>query len=497
MHKQHGRQFRLARGLVASAVLVAASGGLATATAAASAGRATPTCTDSWIGTASTGQWTDASNWSTGKVPGPADDVCIITKGFADALATASIKVRSLQLGNEDGIDLTGSQSNPLTLTVATSVQLTRQFSEIRLTSASIDAAQIDNSGAIFTSGTCDLTSPDIAFAGAGRLDAEAGTTTLSSLSQLSNGTLTGVHISTPFPTSSAIVVLPGDITQLKSGEIDLGSNSVIEDPAGHNALTGLTSIGAHGTLAANTNLTLSAGLTVSGNLDEDGTLALGGPLSVQAPGNVLTDSGMVLNTSQVTIGRKAGLLGDGTITGNLVNDGELVISGGIPALQVNGNYTQSRDGRLFISRPDFAVKGRATLAGFLGLGLFATGPHNSEPVITFGSLSGGFGQHSVGFNLVTKAHEIDASRVPQIAARHTTVAPGATVVVTGGSFDRDSKVALFLDSTSGTPLRTLVPNNGRFADSVTIPASTPAGQHTLIAVGSGSDQATTTITVS
>jgi hypothetical protein len=499
MRKQHGRRAHLALGLAASAVLVIASGGLATAAAGATTGRATSTCTDSWVGKAFTGQWTTASNWSTGQVPGPASDVCIITRSGVEALASASITIHSLQLGNNDGVALTGTQQKPVDLTAATSIQLTGQLSEIRLTSASVNAATIDNSGLIITNGTCGLTSPDIAFGGAGSLQAADGTTTLSSLSQLSNGTLTGVHISTFFTTSTAVVVLPGDVTHLVHSGLQLGANSAIEDPAGQNALTGLTSIDALSSLDEDSNLTLAGGLTDSGELSLDGvTMALGGPLSVQGRGSVSTDGNTVLHTSQVTLGMGAGLVGQGVITGNLVNQGELLPSGiSVPILQVDGNYTQTQSGMLLMSRPHFAVTGRATLAGFLSIGEFDTGPGNSEPVLTFGSLSGGFGQHSVGFSLVTKAHEIDASRVPQIVARHSTVAPGQTVLVAGGSFGNDSKISIFLDSTGGTPLRTLVPSNGHFVDSVTIPASATAGQHTLIAVGSGGDRATATITVS
>jgi hypothetical protein len=39
--------------------------------------------------------------------------------------------------------------------------------------------------------------------------------------------------------------VLPGDISHLVGAHLGIGGNSAIQDPAGHNALTGLTSMDA------------------------------------------------------------------------------------------------------------------------------------------------------------------------------------------------------------------------------------------------------------
>jgi hypothetical protein len=63
---------------------------------AATGAHAAAACTDTWTNPAG-GSWTDASGWSTGQVPGPADDACIAT-GRNDTLVVASgtVTVHSL-----------------------------------------------------------------------------------------------------------------------------------------------------------------------------------------------------------------------------------------------------------------------------------------------------------------------------------------------------------------------------------------------------------------
>lgn len=166
--------------------------------------------------------WTDPKNWSTGRLPGPADDVCITNTGD-DVLTSISISVHSLLLGSDAGIALNGTSSRPLTATVATGITMTPGgISRIDLTLASINAAKInDQGGFIYTDFNCSLTSPDIVFGAGGSLQAANGTTTLTSLPQLSNGTLTGATIHT----DGATVVVPGDITHLVAANVTVGAS--------------------------------------------------------------------------------------------------------------------------------------------------------------------------------------------------------------------------------------------------------------------------------
>jgi hypothetical protein len=450
----------------------------------------------SWVGRAAQPDWTNPQNWSTRKVPGPSDDVCITRTGD-DVLTNVSIKVHSLTLGVDQGIALEGSAAHPLTATVATSVTLTPGLaSRIELIDASINAAQISNrGGTIFSSGTCNLTSPDISFGDGAGLQAANGTTTLSSLAQLSNGTLTG----STFDATGAAIVLPADISHLVAAHIGVGGNSAIKDPAGHNALASLTSIDAQSELADFSGLALTGGLTASGDLSIDGqNLSVAGPLT-QAGGTLSVLDGSVLSATRVTIGAAATLNADqATIAGNLVNDGTAEVGDPAP-VKIAGSYTQAPGASLTeIFGGPLTVTGKATLAGAVSVTDELPQLGDSTAVVSFGSHSGGFTSHSVGIRLVTKPGQIDAVILPQIAASPATVAPGAQLAVNGGSFTLESTVRIFLDQPNGTPLGTTVAGGaGRFAATVTIPAATAAGSHKLIAVGSDGNRAATTIKVS
>jgi hypothetical protein len=491
-----GARAALALAVPAAMVVVSGASALAAAgpAAAAARGAAAPSCTVNWVGRDFPPMWTDPKNWSTGKVPGPADDVCITNTGD-DVLTSISIDVHSLLLGPVAGIAMEGTPSNPLTATVATSVTMTPgAASRIDLTDASINAAQIDDQGGtIFTDGPCNLTSPDVVFGAGGSLQAANGTTTLSSLPQLSNGTLTGATIDTALAT----VVLPSDISHLVNANIGVGAKSEIRDAAGHNALTGLTSIDMQSSLLLAGSLTLPGSLTASGNVNLEGAhLTLGGTFT-QAQGT-LSIANSTVTTSQVTIGAGGTLFdlygGGSTIAGNLVNDGSVEAG----HLQVTGNYTQAPGASLGVGFGVLlAVKGQATLAGSVSAAELFSDPGDTAALITFGSLSGGFTSHSVGIVLTTKPHEIDATITPQIAATPATVAPGQTVTVDGGGFQNSERVRIFLHSVTGRPLATAIAGiRGQFAATFTVPSFTATGTQQIIAVGGLGDQATTTITV-
>jgi hypothetical protein len=501
---------RAALGLAASAALVAASGGTATAaSAAAPAGTGdTPACTDTWVGQALQGQWTDATNWSTGQVPGPASDVCITVDSEMKILTDVSVKVQSLRIGGFDSFDVNGTASHHLTVAVATSITIvptTNNVRSINLTDATISTPRInDQGGIITTTGNCHLTSPDIIFSEAigtqGSLFASNGTTTLSSLSQLNNGTLTGIGI---FASNGATVVLPGDITRMVSAFVNIDANSAIADPAGHNALTGLTSVnGGSLTDASGLKLTASS-FTDAGDVDlTGGTTTIDGPIT--ATGGLELSGDAALKASQVTMSNKAELVSEGTvvITGNLVNDGSVVLNTATSTLKVTGDYTQAAAASLATEIGGLlTVTGTAALAGELSSGEVFPKPGDNATTLRYGSLSGGFTSTVLGIKTTVKPHEIDVVIVPQIEAETMSVAPGQTVLVKGRSFVFGERVKLFLDHTGGTPVSAA--NHPARTDGIVppfvvpIPASATAGVHKLIAVGSDGSRATTTITVS
>ena len=488
---------RLALGLAVPAVLVVAGGGSALAVSGPAAGTAgggsAVTCTVHWVGRANLPDWTTATNWSTGKVPGPADDVCVGTG--VDVLTDVSIQVHSLRLGPEAGIALKGTTSKPLTAAVATFVDMTGPYSRIDLSDASVSAARINDSGggSIYTDGNCALISAHIVFGSGGGVQAANGTTKLSSLAQLSNGTLTGVSLNT----SGAVLVLPGDITHLVAANVGVGANSTIQDTGGHNALTGLASIDTQSSLTADSALSLTGPLNAGGNVTVGPTtLAVGGTLT-QAQGTLSLWAGgpATVSASQVVIGQAASVLANqGTITGNLVNNGSVNVFG----LKVAGSYTQSSTGTLGAALDEpLAVRGQATLAVTVNSGQADPSPGATAPVITFGSVSGNFTSHGLGINLLTKPQKIDVIITPQIASSATTVTSGEQVTVSGASFRLGESVSIFFDHGAGTPLATATAGYfGRFSAPVTIPR-TPAGQHKLLAVGAQGSRAHFTITVS
>jgi hypothetical protein len=487
---------RIALGLAAPAAIVAATGG--SAMAASTVGlhhgpAASSACNVSWVGGGSQPTWTDGKNWSTGKVPGPASNVCITADGV-DVLTSASIDIHSLLLGEEEGIALEGTATSPVTATIATTVNLTPDLiSRIDMTDATIDAAQInDPDGTIFTDGNCALNSPDITFSDGGSLQAANGTTTVEGLSQLNNGRLTNATLFA----DDATVVLPGDITHLVSSSLFVGPDSEIKDQNGDNALAGLTSIDSKSTL------NLYPGETLAGNVVADGAVNLnGGTTTVEGTytqaGGTLSVSGSttVLSAGQVTIDQGGTLsAGQSTIMGNVINDGTADASGS----QIIGDYTQGADGVLDSGfGGPLAVSGQATLAGEASAVEEFPVTGNKSALITFGSLSGNFTSHSLGSRLITKANQIDVVIVPQIAVTPTTVAPGQQVTVNGESFALGDTTDILLNRPSGPLLGQASPSyGGIFSVTVTIPATAKAGTHRLIAIDSGS-QAVATITVS
>jgi len=480
--------------MLLATVAAGASPGLAVAPAAAAThGAAAPSCTVSWVGQAARPLWTAPRNWSTGKVPGASDNVCI-TSANDDVLTPVSITVHSLLLGASEGINLHGTKAKPVTATITTSVTMTQGLSSrIEMTDATIHAAQvISHNGTIFTAGTCNIISPHIVLANHSQLAAFTGTMTLTSLSQLRNGTLTGASISA----SQATVVLPGDVTHLASSTLALGPGAAINDPAGHNALSGLTSVDAGSSLSSASNLTLSgSSFTADGQVRLDGgTLTIRGPFT-QAQGTLDLEPNAVLSASSVTIGQGASFADRGTVAADLVNDGSVAAVG---TAHVSGNYTQAPGASLASGFGKLlAVAGTATLAGSLSAieGTAHTG--DTTQLITFGSVAGNFTGHTLGLQLVTRAHEIDGIQVPQLAISPTAVSPGQTVTVRGGGFTDEAAMRIFLDHASGTPLVTgIVGVAGNFVIPVTIPASVASGPHRLIAVQSDGHRASAPIMV-
>ena len=252
----------LITGLVVPATVIATGSAALAATGTAAA----PSCTVSWVGGGSTTLWTNAQNWSTGQVPGPASDVCMTPFDFVTA--NVPVRIHSLHVGGEMTVIFEGTAAHPSQVHIATTLG---NAGNVELLNAALSVPQMDNGNGVESQGTSVLTSP--AFHNGGTVAALAGRLTLTdSLAQLSNGTLTGGSWDA---LASGTLVLPGDVTSLTSGEISLGAGSAIDDPAHSTALARLGSIGPAATLAlAETSLSLAGSLTANGTSTSAATTA-------------------------------------------------------------------------------------------------------------------------------------------------------------------------------------------------------------------------------
>ena len=202
-------------------------------------------------------------------------------------------------------------------------------------------------------------------------------------------------------------LMLPGKITSLPSGELGIGQNSAIADTGGHGALTGLTSVGPHGSLQVT-----AGALSLAGSLVSSGTLGIGsyaGSAVLNIAGTVTLDAGTLamqqqstLSASTVLVSSGSSLAAAGTIAGDLVNDGSV---GAASQVHVTGNYTQGSRATLqagFTS--ELTVAGDATLAGAL-LAKEAPSPRpgTQATAVTFASLQGGFTSHNLGVKVAVK----------------------------------------------------------------------------------------------
>ncbi len=179
------------------------------------------------------------------------------------------------------------------------------------------------------------------------------------------------------------------------------GANSAFEDFDGSNALAGLTTNSAQG------SLTVAAGntFTAPGDFSNAGALIVGsgGAFStgtadyIQSSGTTTVDG--TLSAANVTLDGGA-LNGTGAIQGNLTNAATILPGDAPGTLTVQGNYTQAAAGALNIDLDgtsqfgQLAVSGTATLDGTLNVSLSNTYTPNSGDsfkILTFASRSGDF----------------------------------------------------------------------------------------------------------
>jgi len=112
-------------------------------------------CSVEWTGNAGDGQWSTAGNWSTHRVPGPTRDVCILTangtSGSVDAIATPSIAVHSIQVGQGVGLAF-GSETVSIATSLTSQGYLTMFGTTLSATSVDMQSGTLVGGGTIESS---------------------------------------------------------------------------------------------------------------------------------------------------------------------------------------------------------------------------------------------------------------------------------------------------------------------------------------------------------
>ena len=101
-------------------------------------------CSVSWTNGTGDGLWSTAGNWSTSQVPGPTDDVCILS-GSADATGLTSISVHSL-LVDGDGLAASfGSGTVPIATSLTVEAPKSAQYaSGVYLSGTTLNCPSVD-----------------------------------------------------------------------------------------------------------------------------------------------------------------------------------------------------------------------------------------------------------------------------------------------------------------------------------------------------------------
>ena len=212
-----------------------------------------------------------------------------------------------------------------------------------------------------------------------------------------------------------------GAVTKGGIGALTLtGANTYT---GGTNVVTG-TLVASSANLPANRNVTLASGSALAFNQTTDGTFGgnITGSGTVQKKGSaVLTltgtstspvdhQAGSLINNGSMgttTVASGALLGGNGTISGNLINNGTVSPGNSPGTITVTGNYTQSSTGNLIIelasasSFDHLAVTGTASLAGALQVNTLG-GFNPLGQTFTFltapGGVTGTFGTFTTNF---------------------------------------------------------------------------------------------------
>jgi hypothetical protein len=361
---------------------------------------------------------------------------------------------------------------------------------ESTLESPHITSSDLAGNGSASSSGTSTVTSPD--FTNTGDVAALEGTLTITDVTQLQGGTLSGGQWDS-FG-KGTVLRLPAGITSLAGGSVGMVNEGQVL-AGSTSALASLQAIGATSTLQVAGNsmpLSISGNLTSAGALDlgdyySGGSLTLGGGYTAQPQSQTTLGVGSNLKATQIDLQTGSGFSAgaQSVIQGNVNNAGSFGVGGA--RVSISGDFTQTASGSLGAGGGfELAISGHANLAGALDAAIAIEPQQGTQTTaLTFASRTGDFTSHTLGVRIVPGPTQIDVVTQSQIQATPTSAAPGSTVTVTGGDFPYGSTATVYLDHAGGTPLGSSVNIgiHGAFAMSVIVPARTQPGAHRIVVV--------------
>jgi hypothetical protein len=456
----------------------------------------------------------DSFTWTGGTISGTGDTILngtsTLSGGFFSMLSRLIDNNGTATLANGNSVDFTG---NAVWNNNATGTLVLQGGGSLGNFFASATAV-LNNAGLILTEAPVGTSGIGIPVNNTGTIEVDAGTLSLSSLTNYSGTTLTG-----------GTYLLTG-VLQVPNADIHTNDATIVlNGPTGEFFNSGffsendaLTNLSAN---AAGGSLTLENGraLTTSDALSNAGTISVGAGSSLSATGNYTQTGGSTVVNGTLaannTVAINAGSLsGAGTINANVINGGT-VTPGDAPAiLTVNGTYTQTSTGALDIQiggttagsgYGQLAVSGAATLDGTLNvtdLNNFQPVRGNAFEVMTFSSNTGNFAtlngltfgdgivlqpqlaSGDTGLNLVaftTTATTVTSSATNNTAVFGQTESFTANVTAGDGSIPTGSVQFQLNGVNFGSPVNLV-------GGSATIDASSlPAGTYQVTVIYSGS----------
>ncbi|MGC1777862.1 MAG: hypothetical protein WBB34_07930, partial [Xanthobacteraceae bacterium] len=330
-----------------------------------------------WL-TASSGNWTDGSNWSSGTEPGSTDQAAIDVAGAYTVTVDATDTVAALNVGN-----------TAATLSIAAGVALTVAGTTNTSGTSNVIAGDVTNSGTLtIENGTLelnnDVTNGSVGHAGSLVAGGNGSGAILDIDANVDNshGTIT-VETSATLNLSGA-TISGGIVNNYTSGSTDgivvSGTNAALDNVTLNN--TGLISVSSGAILTFEGTDTISGAGTVSGAIDVGGTVTFEAGTTISA-GGVTVES-----THSLTFGSGTSTLIDTQIT----DKGSIAVSGGTLTIGT-GSGSSITSGSNSVSTIDntgtFAVAGSAsvTLSGVAIGGDITVG---SSAVLTVGTTASG-----------------------------------------------------------------------------------------------------------